>query len=82
MSNTTLPPLPMQTPFLGANNRITQPWVIWFNQLYYQSGGGSSTSLASLIESVESLTSTVNGQTSAIAALELEVDGLQQGRNP
>lgn len=80
MSNTTLPPAPYQSPMVDKSQKMTPPWVNWFRQLFIQTGGSSSTSLASLIITVATLNATVATLQTNVSVMQDEIDGLEQGR--
>lgn len=79
MSNQILPPAPYGSAIVDKNQKLTPAWVNWIRQLYIQTGGSSSTSLASLITTVANLNTTVTTQQLQIAALQVDIDGLDQG---
>lgn len=80
MSNTVLPPAPYGSPMVDKKQMLTPAWTNWVRQLFVQTGGNSSTSLASLIITVANLSATVTTLESEISSLEIEVNGLSQGR--
>lgn len=80
MSSTTLPPAPFGSTVVDKSQKLTPAWTNWFRQLFIQTGGSSSTSLASLIVTVSNLSETVTSQTTQIANLQAEIDGLSVGR--
>jgi hypothetical protein len=80
MSNAVLPPAPYQSPITDKQGMLTAPWTNWIRQLFIQTGGASSTSLASLITTVSNLNSTVSTLETNTGTLESEVNGLSQGR--
>jgi len=72
---------PIQSPVVDLKSGIVSPvWSKWFNQNYIQSGGSSSTTLTSLIQTVAALTLVVNQNTADIKALQGQVNGLGVGR--
>lgn len=82
MSGTVIQSLPpIQSPMIDPKTGfVTQVWSKWFNQNYIQTGGSSSTTLTSLITTVELLTTEVNANTTNITAMQGQVNGLGVGR--
>lgn len=63
-----VPPVPYNTPIIGANGLLTMPWVAWFRQVFNRVGGGSGSGGGFLLNPMTALGDMISGGASGTPA--------------